>query len=72
MDLTTCPECGEIAEVQWRTVMESTDGPVEHSKVLCMNRHWFLLPTASLAPPSRAASVAPTRAAPAPATPREP
>jgi hypothetical protein len=72
MDLTTCPECGEIAEVQWRTVMESTDGPVEHSKVLCMNRHWFLLPTASLARPSGAASGARCKATPARATPRKP
>lgn len=52
MDTTTCPECGEIAEVQWRTVMESTDGPVEHSRVLCLNRHWFLLPTADLERPT--------------------
>ncbi|MDN5796502.1 MAG: hypothetical protein L0H79_12210 [Intrasporangium sp.] len=48
MDTTTCPDCGEIAEVLWRAVMDSTDGPVEHSKILCLNRHWFLLPTASL------------------------
>lgn len=72
MDLTTCPECGAIAEVQWRTVMESTDGPVEHSKVLCLNRHWFLLRTASLVPPSRAATAAPPRATSAPVTPRNP
>jgi hypothetical protein len=51
MDLTVCPECAEPAEVQWRAVMESTDGPVEHAKVLCVRRHWFLLPTAMLARP---------------------
>jgi hypothetical protein len=28
--------------------MEGTDGPVEHAKVLCAARHWFLLPVASL------------------------
>jgi len=49
MDLTACPECAEPAEVQWRTVMHGTDGPVEHAKVLCARRHWFLLPTAMLA-----------------------
>ncbi|RYP87033.1 hypothetical protein EKO23_07080 [Nocardioides guangzhouensis] len=49
MDLTTCPECGELAEVQWRAVLESTDGPVEHARVQCVRRHWFLLPVASLA-----------------------
>ena len=49
MDLTVCPECDELAEVQWRAVMESTDGPVEHAKVVCVRRHWFLLPVSQLA-----------------------
>lgn len=48
MDLTRCPSCGYPAEVQWRTVLESTDGPIEHVKVRCIRRHSFLLPTASL------------------------
>ncbi|WP_299519698.1 hypothetical protein [uncultured Serinicoccus sp.] len=51
MDTTSCPECGAVAEVQWRDVLESTDGPVEHAKVLCLHRHWFLLPVASLVRP---------------------
>jgi hypothetical protein len=59
MDTTLCPECGALAEVQWRDVLESTDGPVEHAKVVCAQRHWFLLPVAAL-----------ERAAPAPAEPR--
>ena len=49
MDTTNCPECGSLAEVEWRAVMESTDGPVEHAKVRCVQKHWFLLPVASLA-----------------------
>jgi hypothetical protein len=49
MDTTLCPECGALAEVQWRDVMESTDGPVEHAKIVCARRHWFLLPVAHLA-----------------------
>ena len=49
MDLTNCPECGDLAEIQWRAVMEGTDGPVEHAKILCVNRHWFLLPITALA-----------------------
>jgi hypothetical protein len=55
MDLTTCPDCGNAAEIQWRDVLESTDGPVEHAKVVCVERHWFVLPVASLAcaPPRR-------------------
>lgn len=54
METTFCPECGQIAEVQWRAVLESTTGPVEHAKVSCVNRHWFVLPTAMLeaAPPA--------------------
>ncbi len=54
-DTTTCPECGAPAEVEWRDVLESTDGPVEHAKVRCVRRHWFLLPVASLARPRAAA-----------------
>ena len=48
LDTTTCPECGALAEVQWRAVMDSTDGPVEHAKIGCAARHWFLLPVADL------------------------
>jgi hypothetical protein len=48
MDTTLCPACGALAEVQWRDVAESTDGPVELAKVVCVRRHWFLLPVASL------------------------
>ena len=49
MDTTHCPECGHVAEVEWREVLESTDGPVEHAKVRCVQKHCFLLPVASLA-----------------------
>jgi hypothetical protein len=49
MDTTFCPECGALAEVLWRDVLESTDGPVEHAKVMCVRRHWFLLPVEHLA-----------------------
>jgi hypothetical protein len=49
VDLTVCPECGSQAEVRWRAVLESTDGPIEHAKVLCRLRHWFLLPVSDLA-----------------------
>jgi len=51
MDATTCPECGACAEVVWRSVLESSDGPVEHAKVRCVRRHWFLLPVAHLERP---------------------
>jgi hypothetical protein len=49
MDTTTCPDCGALAEVTDRFVLESTDGPVEHVRLQCVGQHWFLLSTASLA-----------------------
>jgi hypothetical protein len=49
MDTTTCPECGAPAEVTDRFVLESTDGPIEHLRLQCAGRHWFLMSTESLA-----------------------
>lgn len=57
---TSCPECGNPAEITWRHVLVGSDGPVEHAHVRCVARHWFLLPTGWLAgsarttPPARA------------------
>ncbi|HET6967475.1 MAG TPA: hypothetical protein VFI44_04310 [Ornithinibacter sp.] len=48
MELTRCPECGLVAEVVGRDVWPSTDGPVEHVHVRCVDRHRFLLPVALL------------------------
>lgn len=48
VQLTRCPQCDELAEIERRTVLESTDGPIEHAKVRCVRRHTFLLPTAAL------------------------
>jgi hypothetical protein len=49
MDLTTCPDCGALAAVLDRFVLESTDGPIDHAKVRCLRGHWFLLPVEALA-----------------------
>ena len=49
MDTTTCPDCGAPAEVTDRFALESTDGPIEHLRVQCVRRHWFVMSTASLA-----------------------
>jgi hypothetical protein len=50
MELTQCPEpsCDAPAEVLDRIVMSSTDGGIEHIKVRCLHRHWFLMPVSSL------------------------
>lgn len=42
--MTPCPDCGELAEIIDRFVLESTDGPVEHYQVRCINRHCFTMP----------------------------
>jgi hypothetical protein len=39
-----CPECGMPAEVEWFTRLASTGGLVEHLKIRCVQRHWFLTP----------------------------
>jgi hypothetical protein len=48
LDLVVCPECAAPAEVVDRFALPSTDGDVEHVKMQCLGRHWFLLPTAAL------------------------
>ena len=53
LELTSCPECGALAEVNWRAELPSTSGPVEHAHVRCLNRHWFLMPTEGLPARSR-------------------
>ena len=58
MDTTYCPECGSIAEVEWRAVMESTDGPVEHARIRCVQKHWFLMPVGGLVGAGRSPAVA--------------
>jgi len=62
MDMTLCPECGALAAVQRREVLESTDGPVEHAKVMCVRQHWFLLPVEQLEREPASARPAPSRA----------
>jgi hypothetical protein len=68
IDTTICPECGELAEVRDRSVLESTSGPVEHVKVVCVRRHWFLLPVDRLRTPRAPFPVDRPRPAPTRAT----
>ncbi len=49
MELTTCPECGLPAEILDRFGLYSTDGPVEHVKIDCVNQHWFVVAVERLA-----------------------
>lgn len=46
-----CPDCGEIAEISDRFVLPSTDGPIEHVRLLCLHWHHFVLAVASLDQP---------------------
>jgi hypothetical protein len=48
MDLMYCPSCGQPAEIEWRTHLGGTGGPVEHVKLQCLARHHFLMPADGL------------------------
>jgi hypothetical protein len=54
--IVACPEpgCDAAAEIVSRWVWPSTDGPVEHVKVYCLQGHARSLPTASLRTPAAA------------------
>jgi len=39
-----CPECGLPAEVTERFWLGSTDGPVEHVALACLDGHYFRMP----------------------------
>ena len=56
LDLVGCPDCGAPAEVVDRFALPSTDGDVEHVKLMCLVRHWFLLPTTALPTPGTLAA----------------
>jgi hypothetical protein len=44
LEFVSCPDCSMIASVQWAGCLESTEGPVGHVRVTCVDRHWFLMP----------------------------
>ena len=56
MELTTCPECGAPAHIEQRHVLESTDGPIEHARIRCVQRHFFFLPVEHLTSTDRSPS----------------
>lgn len=45
---TRCPQCGAVAEIRRRDVLQSTAGPLEHVGIICVARHTFFLPAAVL------------------------
>jgi hypothetical protein len=53
--LTPCPQCGLPAEIRERFWLQSTDGPIDHAALSCIEGHHFrmaadgLLPAAPLA-----------------------
>ena len=44
MEIIACPDCGAPAEVVPHGTLHSTNGGVEHVRVWCIDRHWFLMP----------------------------
>jgi hypothetical protein len=47
--LVECPACGLPAEITDRFALGGAPGPVEHVKVVCVIRHWFMIPADQLA-----------------------
>jgi hypothetical protein len=41
LEFAICPDCSMIATAQWDGCLGSTDGPVDHVRVTCVQRHWF-------------------------------
>jgi hypothetical protein len=62
LDLIQCPDptCRALAEVIDRFSLYSTDGPVEHVRTRCLQRHHFTVPAPEL-PMDRDVTRAPER-----------
>ena|SRR5215469_10975051 len=48
--LTACPQCGLPAEITERFLLNSTDGPVEHLCLACVDGHHFRMPADRMSP----------------------
>jgi hypothetical protein len=44
LELTACPECGEVAEVTDRYTLLTTSGPAVFVRVACIMAHRFTVP----------------------------
>jgi hypothetical protein len=51
LQIVACPDlsCGVPAEVVDRFVLTSTDGPIEHLRTYCVQRHIFTVTTERVA-----------------------
>lgn len=47
-DWVVCPDCAQPAEVVRRAALASTAGTVDHVKIQCVQRHWYLMPASRL------------------------
>jgi hypothetical protein len=52
MEITQCPDptCDGPAEILNRFVLPSTEGGVDFVRLVCIHRHWFMMPLSSLKP----------------------
>ncbi len=46
--IVSCPECNKQATVLDRSFLTSTDGPIEHLRIQCVDRHHFIMPAERL------------------------
>jgi hypothetical protein len=42
MEISVCPKCGAPAEIVNDGALPSSQGSIEHVRVWCARRHWFL------------------------------
>ena len=66
MQFTYCPDptCGAVAEIADRFALSSTDGALDHAKVVCLHGHWFMLLVESLTIDAETAEHSGTRSQP--------
>jgi hypothetical protein len=57
--LVACPECQLPAEITERFWLDSTDGPVLHVCVSCVDGHYFRMPADGLTPDAEPPAPAP-------------
>jgi hypothetical protein len=58
-----CPQCGAPARITERFSLGSTDGPVEHLKIGCVNHHWLTPLAETIAAPDTVTAPAATQPA---------